>query len=424
MGVGIGTRCNVFLTDKAIKNAELKKRPYKLSDGEGLYLLVQPTGSKLWRFKYRYFGKENTISIGKYPQVSLLEARDHRHEAKKLLRVNINPSDHKKEARLTAILDANNSFHAVALDWHALNKKNEKKWSSEHAKQIWRMLELHALPELKSRPIARIKTPELIVALRKLEKQKKLETASWLAQTFNAIFRHAVHTGILENNPASDLRGVITPPQQTHFAAIHPSALPELLAKLEAVATSMQNRIAVKFLLHVFVRPGELRYARWSEIDFDQKLWAIPTERMKKRRPHLVPLSAAALNLLGELKPLTGRSEYLFPSQQRRRHPVMSENTINHVLNHMGYKGKQVGHGFRAIASTVLNESGLFRNDVIEMQLAHIERNSSRKPYNRAEYLDERTSMMQWWSDYLEAAARNNVVSMITQKVKESVLIA
>lgn len=390
----------MFLSDKMIRNACLKNKPYKLSDGDGLYLLVQPSGSKLWRLKYYYVGKENVLSIGKYPLVSLAEARDRRYEAKKQLLANIDPNGHKKEAKLAVLFDANNTFRAVAEDWH---KTCNKMKVPEHRERIWRRLELHAMNQLGSRPIAKIKTPELIVLMRKLEQQQKSETARRLAQTFNAVFRHAVHIGIIENNPASDLHGVITPHKTTHFAAVHPSGLHLLLKKLETVTTSEQNRMAVKLLMHTFLRPGELRYGKWAEIDWQEKRWTIPAERMKKRRPHIVPLSEPVLALLRELQTLTGYSSYLFPSQQRRRHPVMSENTINKVLTNMGYGGKQVGHGFRAIASTVLNESAVFRPDVIEIQLAHVEKSNSRKPYNRAEYMDERTRMMQWWSDYLLA---------------------
>lgn len=393
----------MLLSDKTIRHATSKARPYKLSDGEGLYVLVQPTGSKLWRLKYYFGGKEKVLSIGKYPLVSLSEARDRRYEAKKQLRANIDPNGYKREVKRASLFDAGNSFYAVAQDWLDTNRK---KWTPEYANDIWRRMEIHALPDLGNKAIAQIRTPDLVTIIRRVGKKGKPETTLRLSRSLYAVFRHAVHCGILENNPATDLRGIIVAPQPKHFAAIHPSGLPELLSKLETVRTTIQNRIAVKLLLHVFVRPGELRYGKWAEIDWQEKLWMIPAERMKKRRPHVVPLSEPALVLLRELHTITGYSEYLFPSQQRRRHPVMSENTINKVLCNMGYAGKQVGHGFRAIASTVLNESGLFRSDVIEAQLAHVEENGSRKPYNRAEYLEERTQMMQWWSNYIETAAK------------------
>ena len=387
------------LTEIKIKNAKPKDKAYKLSDGEGLYLLVQPTGSKLWRIKYRYMGKEKVLALGIYPTLSLAEVRELRFGAKKLLKSNIDPNEQKKEQKRLSVLDAQHSFRAVAKDWHDTNKK---KWTPEHAQRLWQRLELHAMQDLGHRPISGIKTPELITLLRRLEKKGNTDTAGRLVQALNVVFRYAVHSGIIENNPATDLRGVVAPHEAKHFAAIHISELPEFMTKLENAQTSQQNKLAIKLLMHTFLRPGELRYGRWTEIDWQAKLWNVPAERMKRRKPHIVPLSTVAMALLQELHIFSGGNEYLFPNHHRRKHPVMSENTINKILKNMGYGGKQVGHGFRAIASTALNESALFRSDVIEVQLSHIENDNSRRPYNRAEYLEERTEMMQWWGDYLE----------------------
>lgn len=393
----------MYLSDKVIRHATLKDKPYKMSDGEGLYILIQPTGSKLWRFKYHFGGRERVLAIGKYPFISLAEAREHRYNAKKQLKEHIDPNEQKRQEKRLSLFDTDNSFHAIALAWFNANKV---KWTPKHAQRIWRRLEIHAMHDLGSRPITKITTPDLVALILKLDKQGKQEVASRLSRMLHAIFRYGVHCGILESNPAADLKGIVVVPQATHFAAIHPSGLSELLMKLGTVKTTALNRIAMKLLLHCFVRPGELRYAKWVEIDWTNKQWIIPAERMKKRRQHVVPLTRQSIALLNDLKPISGYSDYLFPSQQRRRHPVMSENTLNKVLANMGYKNKQVAHGFRAIASTVLNESGEFRADVIEAQLAHVEESKSRKPYNRAEYLSERTDMMQWWSDYIEAAER------------------
>lgn len=396
----------MFLTNKAIKNAKPQSKPYKIFDGEGLYLLIEPTGSKLWRLKY-HFGKEKLLAIGSYPGISLSEARDYRYEAKKLLRANIDPSTRKQEARRAALFDAENTFRAVAKDWFDTNR-NGKKWSVETADRIWRRLELHVMPALQNMPIALIKTPDLVILIRKVGNVGKLEMASRIIGFLCDIFRHAIRCGVLNYNPAVDLKGVVPAPKVTHYPAIRPSELPELLSKLEAVNTTPLNKMAMRLLLHVFLRTGELRFGIWQEIDWHNKLWIVPPQRMKikeREEPHLIPLSEQTLLLLRELKALTGHSKYLFPSQQRRKHPVMSENTINKILHNMGYKGTQVGHGFRSIASTALNESGKFRSDAIEFQLTHIEQDSSRKPYNRAEYLEERRCMMQWWSDYIEAAS-------------------
>lgn len=404
----------MFLSDPAVRNAKPKAKVYRLKDGDGLFLQVEPNGGKYWRLRYFFIGKEKMLALGKYPEISLVDARDRRLAARKLLAHGIDPGEKKKADKRAAVLDAQNSFRSVAKDWHDTNKS---KWTPEHATRLWRRLELYVFPDLGDRSIASIKTPDLIPVLRKQEKAGILDTAGRVAQVMNVVFRYAVHSGIIQQNPANDLRGVLAPHKETHFAAIAPSELPELLDKLKATATSAQNRIAIMLLLHTFLRPGELRNGKWDEIDVQGKLWNIPAERMKKRKPHLVPLSKQALALLSELKSLTGQGEYLFPSHHRRRHPVMSENTINKILRNMGYGGRQVGHGFRAIASTVLNESAKFRSDVIEAQLSHIEENSSRKPYNRAEYLDERRPMMQWWSDYLTACESKKLRKEKSEKV-------
>ncbi|MBN8542827.1 MAG: integrase arm-type DNA-binding domain-containing protein [Alphaproteobacteria bacterium] len=404
----------MFLSETAVRNAKPKSKLYRLKDGDGLFLQVHPSKAKYWRLRYFFYGKENVLALGTYPEVSLAEAREKRLQARKLLASGIDPNAKKREDKQRVMLDAKNSLRAVAADWH---KTNKSKWTADHAHRLWRRLELHGFPELGDRPITSIRTPELIPLLRNLEKKGSPETAGRLAQVLNVIFRYAVHSGIIEQNPAADLRGVVAPVQKKHFAAIHPSELPELLEKLEIVETSPINKLATRLLLLTFLRPGELRNGLWSDIDWDNRLWNIPPERMKKRRAHIVPLSKQAMKLLKELHKISGYGRYMFPSQQRRKHPVMSENTINMVLKKMGYKDRQVAHGFRAIASTVLNESALFRPDVIEAQLAHIEENNSRKPYNRGEYLQERITMMQWWGDYIEKASKK--VTSDVSKIKK-----
>ncbi len=407
----------MFLSDASVRNAKPKAKSHRLRDGDGLFLQIEPTGAKYWRLRYFFGGKEKMLAIGTYPEISLSDARDRRLAARKLLANGIDPTEKKKADKRASFFDAQNSFRAVALDWHTTNKK---KWTADHAERLWRRLELHAMPQLGERAITSIKTPDLIPLLRKLEKQGTPETAGRLAQVLNVIFRYAVHSGIVEQNPAADLKGVVAPVEKTHFAAIHPSGLPAFLAKLEEVETTLQNKLATKLLLLTFLRPGELRNSLWADIDWDGKLWSIPAERMKKRRPHIVPLSNQSLELLAQLHKISGSSHYMFPSQQRRKHAVMSENTINMVIKKMGYKNKQVAHGFRAIASTVLNESARFRPDVIEAQLAHIEENNSRKPYNRGEYLEERKTMMQWWADTLDQAQKSEFLE--STRVREKVV--
>lgn len=396
------------LTDLKIRNSKPKPAAYKLSDGEGLYLLVKPTDSKLWQLKYRYLGKEKTLSIGQYPHVSIAEAREKRFAAKKLLIEGIDPSAKKQEEKRLAVYQSTNTFKAIAEDWHGRNKS---KWTPEHAERLWRRLELYSFNELGNRPIATIKTPELITLLRKLEKREKLDTAHRLAQVLNVVFRYAVHCGLIEQNPASDLRGVVVPHQATNFPTIKAEELPKFFEKLKAVDANVQNKLAVTLLMLTFLRPGELRQSVWTDIDFEKKQWCIPAERMKMRRPHVVPLSKQAIRHLKQLKELTGHGNYLFPSQHRRKHPFMSENTINHVLNRMGYKDKLVGHGFRALASTTLNERSDFGKDAIEVQLSHMDDDKIRGTYNRAEYSEERGKMMQWWGDYLHKAGMKNALA-------------
>lgn len=389
------------LTDTTCKNAKPTEKPFKLSDEKGLYLEVMPNGSKYWRLKYRFTGKEKRLALGVYPEVSLKEAREKREEARKLLAGNIDPGTKKKEDKRHAAFNASNTFKAVAKEWH---ETNMRKWTPAHAAKIWRRLECHIFPDIGERPISEIKPLELLDSLRKVEKQGSTETSHKLLQTCNVIFRYAIVTARVEYNPASDLRGALMPHKAEHMPTIQAKELPEFFKALAAVGATEQNKIAIRLIMLTFVRQGELRQAKWQDIDFDAKEWRLPAHTTKMRDEHIVPLCKQAITLLKRLRELTGHGELLFPNHHRRVHAIMSENTINKVIHKMGYKGKMVGHGFRALASTTLNENG-FRPDVIERQLAHKERNKVRAAYNRAEYLPERKDMMQWWADYLDRAA-------------------
>jgi len=401
------------LTDLKIRNAKSRATAYKLSDGEGLYLLVKPTGSKLWQMKYRFIGKEKTLSIGQYPHVSITEARQKRFDAKKLLVDGTDPSGKKQEDKRLAVYHTANTFKAIAEDWHSRNKS---KWTPDHSERLWRRLELYAFSDIGNRPIASIKTPELISLLRKQEKRGTLDTTHRLAQVLNVVFRYAVHCGLIDQNPANDLRGVVAPHKATNFPTINAKELPQFFEKLDAVNANAQNKIAIRLLMLTFLRPGELRKSMWTDIDFEKKQWRIPAERMKMRKPHMVALAKQVLGLLKDLKKLTGQGVYLFPSLHRRKHPYMSENTINQVLRHMGYKDKLVGHGFRALASTTLNEISNYSKDAIEVQLSHMDEDKIRGTYNRAEYAEERAKMMQWWADYVENAASTGGSKVISLK--------
>lgn len=399
--MGVSKNTPMPLTNTAVQNAKPREKAYKLADGGGLFLAIMPNGSRYWRYKYRFHGKEKLLALGVYPTVSLLEAREKRLAAQKLLQAGIDPSAQKQDDKRQAVFKAENSFESVAEEWH---RTNRNKWTASHADGLWRRLALHAMPCIGRKPIGDIKALELLEMIRRIEKHDKTETSHRLLQSCNAIFRYAVLTGRIEYNPASDLKGALKPHKAENYPSLKPRELPEFLSKLAVADTTALNMLAIRMLLLTFVRQGELRRARWEDFDFAAKEWHIPAEIMKMRERHIVPLSWQTLALLDELKPISGEGEYLFPSQQRRRHPVMSENTINKVLRGMGYQGRLVGHGFRSIASTVLNEQG-FRSDVIERQLAHAERNKVRAAYNRAEYLSERHQMMQHWADYLDAVA-------------------
>jgi integrase len=391
------------LTDAAIRNAKTKDKPYKLSDGGGLFLWVQPSGGKWWRYKYRFAGKEKLLALGSYPDVSLAEARERHGQARKVLAAGNDPGAVKKEARRVALLKTETTFEAVTREWCEGRKH---KWVTSYGEAMITRLEAHVFPKLGDRPVSEITAPELLSVLRVVENTGALDLAMRLLQASGQIFRYAIATGRADRNPAADLRGALKPPVHKHQAHLKEDELPEYLQKLEAYDGSLQTKLALKFLLLTFVRTGELRGAEWSEINLDKAEWRIPAERMKMRDPHIVPLSRQAVAVLKELQPVTGQWRYVFPNQHKPS-GCMSENTMLYGLYRMGYHSKATGHGFRSTASTILNENG-FAPDVIERQLAHSERNSVRAAYNHAQYLPERRKMMQWWADYLDEIAAKN----------------
>lgn len=359
------------LTATLIKNARAVDKPLKLFDGGGLYLLVNPNGSRWWRFKYRYLGKEKLLSLGTYPDVSLKDARDRRDEARKQLAADIDPGEHRK-ARKTALADrSENSFEVVAREWFAKYSPN---WAAGHSDKIIRRLERDIFPWLGGRPIAEITAPELLATLRRIESRGAIETAHRAQQNCSQVFRYAVATGCAERDPTADLRGALTPVKERHHAAItDPKRVGELMRAIDGYRGSFITKCALRIAPLVFVRPGELRKAEWMEFDLDSAEWRIPAARMKARKQHIVPLSKQAVAILRELHGLTGEKQHVFP-------------------------------GFRSMASTLLNEQGWHR-DAIERQLAHAERNNVRAAYNFAEHLPERRKMMQAWADYLDKLA-------------------
>ncbi|EGG4958970.1 tyrosine-type recombinase/integrase [Salmonella enterica] len=398
------------LTDTAIRHARPLEKPYKLSDTQGLYLLIKPNGSKLWHLKYRFGGKEKKLAFGAYPTVSLATARKLRQEARTILSTGADPGVKKqqdKQARKNGI-----TFETVSRQWVAANIR----WSEAHATRVLRSLELHIFPLIGNALVTDLKTADLLIPLRMAEKKGCLETAARIQQRTTVIMRYAVQEGLITSNPANDLCGAITPPPKNHYPALPLEKLPELLERIDSYSGRLLTKLAVQLNLLIFIRSSELRFARWSEIDLDNAMWTLPANRepitgvrysergAKMKTPHLVPLSKQAVTVLKQLKLLSGNGDLLFPGDHDARKP-MSENTINKALRTMGYDTQVdiCGHGFRTIACSALIESGCWSKDAVERQMSHQERNHVRAAYiHKAEHLNERTQMMQWWSDYLD----------------------
>lgn len=391
------------LTASEVKAAKTSDKPIKLSDGEGLYLLVQPNGAKYWRLAYRFDGKQKTLAIGVYPDIGLQDARERRQEAKKLLANDVDPSQAKKSQKAARQALVANSFESVGREWFS---KQVPSWKENHASRIIRRLELNIFPWLGSVPIETITAPELLKVIRRVESRGAIETAHRVLANCGQIFRYAIATARASRDLAADLRGALPPTQEIHHASItDPKKVGELLRDIEGYQGAFVTKCALRLAPLVFLRPTELRHAEWSEIDFTKAEWRIPASKMKMKAMHIVPLSAQALAILLEIQPLTGQGRYVFPSV-RSNNRAMSENTVLAAIRRLGYaKGEMTGHGFRSMASTLLNEQG-FNRDAIERQLAHAEGNSVRRAYNFAEYLVDRQIMMQHWADYLDGLAQ------------------
>ncbi|MBS0265250.1 MAG: tyrosine-type recombinase/integrase [Planctomycetes bacterium] len=389
------------LSDASVRNAKPKAKPYKMADGEGLFLLVSPPGSKYWRLKYFFAGKEKLLAIGVYPEVTLSDARERRAQARKMLAAGHDPVVAKKEAKLKETIKAKNAFELIAREWF---EKRQHELAPQSIRVVLSRLEQHILPTLGTRPVAEITAPEVLAMLRAVESRGTLDTARRLMQMCGQIFMYAIATGRAERNPVPDLRGALKAPVTKHYSFLQAVDLPEFLGKLDSYDGSALTRLAIRFLLLSFVRTNELRGALWSEIDWDKAEWRIPAERMKMKELHIVPLSNQAIAVLRQLQKISGHREWIFPNQHNPS-TFMSENTMLYALYRMGYHSRTTGHGFRSTASTILNEHE-FRADVIERQLAHSERNGVRAAYNHAQYLPERRKMMQWWADYLDKAMK------------------
>lgn len=386
------------LTDLAIRTAKPGEKPRKLVDEKGMYILIQPTGAKLWRMNYRFDGKQKTLALGTYPETSLSQARDKRDEARKKLAQEIDPGEQRKLEKQERRTSLANTFEVVARDWM---KVRGKEWSEGYAGKTRACMERHAFPSIGSKPIKDITAPELLAMLRAIEKRGTVDMAHRIQQHCGAVFRYAISTGIADADPTPSLHGALSTVKTQHYAAMtDPKDFAELLRAIDGYRGEVTTKIATLMLAYTFQRTKEIRFAEWSQIDLEGAMWRIPAEVMKMRQAHIVPLSKQVISHLEELKILTGSGRLLFPSTTNRDRPI-SENTVTYAIARMGFKGQMTGHGFRSVASTILNEQG-YRHDVIERQLAHAEKNQVRAAYNRAEYLPERKKMMRDWADYLD----------------------
>ncbi|WP_158791712.1 integrase arm-type DNA-binding domain-containing protein [Granulicella sp. L60] len=399
------------LTDLQVRSAKPTDKKYKLADGGGLYLLVSPNGSKLWHWKYRVEGKEKLMAFGPYPEVTIAKARDLHTRARKALDAGTDPMRERKNEKIAAVIAANtakdNSFESVARAWHTHWSKGK---DAANVGRCLRAMETNLFPTLGSLPVTEIKTSLFVVALKQIENRGAPEVARRTLGTINKIYRYASAHDLAERNPVADLKPgtILVGAPVEHFARVDVDELPGLLRKIEVYRGASLTRLAIKLMALTFVRTQELIKARWSEFDFQKNLWTIPAHRMKQVKnvtPHIVPLSKQALDVLAQLREAADNADLLFPCE-RGGTKTMSNNTILYALERMGYKGEMTGHGFRGLASTILNESRDPRFDPkhIEVQLAHVERNKVTAAYNAAVYLEDRTEMMQWWADYLDGA--------------------
>jgi len=387
------------LSDMKVKTAKPKDKPYKLSDNDGLYLLVTEKGNKWWRFKYRFDGKEKLLSLGTYPEISLADARQRRDENRKQVAKGIDPGFVRKSQKQSET-EEKDTFEVIAREWHERFKST---WSQGHAATIMDRMERDLFPWIGKRPIAEIKALELLASMRRVESRGALETAHRIRTIGGQVFRYAVATGRAERDISADLKGALPQPQDKHRAAItEPLEVAKLLRAIDDYSGSFVVKCALKIAPLVFVRPGELRHMEWTELDFENAQWNIPAGKMKMKEPHLVPLSEQTITILKELQRLTGTSRYVFPSG-RSFDRALSDNAILSALRRMGYaKDEMSGHGFRAMARTMLDEVLQIRPDFIEHQLAHAVRDPNGRAYNRTAHLSERRKMMQKWADYLD----------------------
>lgn len=394
------------LTNTEVKQAKPREKVYTLSDGGGLQLRVKPNGSKLWLLDYKtpYTRKRTCISFGSYPELSIADARKEREAARELLLKKIDPKEHRDEKKRLSELAHSNTLEHIALQWLNVKKTTV---SEDHAARSWRSLELYIFPALGKIPIHKITAVKTIDIIRPIAAKGSLETVKRLCQRLNEVMVYAVNAGILKTNPLSGISKAFQAPVKQHLPTLKPEQLPTLMKTLCVASIKITTRCLIEWQLHTMVRPSEAAGTRWDEIDFENSLWIIPAERMKQKKSHSVPLTSQSLNLLELMKPISSRSQFIFPSDRNLTKHTNTQ-TANNSLKRMGFENQLVAHGLRSLASTILNEEG-FDPDIIEAALAHTGKNEVRNAYNRAIYLERRTTMMQWWSDQIEKAATGNM---------------
>ena len=402
------------LTDTKIRNAKAKEKLYKLSDGQGLQLFVNPNGSKYWRYAYRFNDKQKTLAIDVYPDVSLAKAREQHAEARKLLQEGIDPMEDRKAQQRAQAIARLNTFRLVAEAWY---EHWQPSVSEKHAKQVWRRIELDILPEIGEAPITELTTGSFKELVKKIENRGAIDIAKRNLQKCSQIMRYAVAHDLVPNNPVADIRpsDILKKRKKRNYPRIPLTELPQLLRDIDDYAGSEVTVLALKMMTYTFVRTSELIKARWEEFDFEAKRWNLSAERMKMDRPHIVPLAEQVIEILDELKKYDNGSGFVFPPDTVGRGEHMSNNTILYALYRMGYRGRMCGHGFRGVASTALHEQG-YNHAHIELQLAHSENDDDvSKAYNYAEYLPQRTAMMQEWADYLDAIKERRIIQLPTK---------
>lgn len=394
------------LTNTEVSKAKPRDKVYSLSDGSGLQLRIKPSGTKTWLLDYYrpYTKKRTSISFGMFPEVSLAEARVKRESARKLLAQQIDPKEHREEHKRTAELAHSNTLHAVATQWLKIKKS---KVTEDYATDTWRSLELHVFPDLGKLPIHKVTAIKAIDTIKPLAAKGSLETVKRLCQRLNEIVNFAVNSGLTNTNPLSGIASAFQSPRRTNQLTLSPFELPELMQNLSVASIKRTTRCLIEWQLHTMVRPSEAAGTRWDEIDMHKQVWTIPAERMKKRKAHAVPLSIQTMALIEIMRPISGSGEFVFPSDRQPRTHINSQ-TANMALKRMGYSQRLVAHGLRSLASTTLNEQG-FDPDIIEAALAHTGKNEVRNAYNRAQYIERRKPMMDWWSQHIEQAATGNM---------------